>query len=161
MLDGGNLAPQIKEDRMPAQTAARLETLTVEECLRLLESQAVGRLGFVDDGRPQVLPVNYRFHEGAVVFRTTHGRLLDAIHLSAAAFEIDEIDNARHTGWSVVVHGRAEEVSRAEELPAFRGLPLTSWAPGDRDHYVQILPRTITGRRITAGLDEPAVLWLG
>jgi hypothetical protein len=26
---------------------------------------------------------------------------------------------------------------------------LQPWAPGDRDHYVRILPTAITGRRIT------------
>lgn len=65
----------------------RLHPLTVDECLRLLESRSVGRIAFVDDGDPQVLPVNYRVHEGAIVFRTHYGPLLDAVHLSPGAFE--------------------------------------------------------------------------
>lgn len=127
----------------------RLEPLEIDECLRLLDSRYVGRIAFVDGGLPQVLPLNYRFHEGAIVFRTDYGALLDAVHRSDVAFEVDAIDPDYHTGWSVVVHGRAEEVWRPEDLAGLRALPLRPWAPGSRDHYVRILPGRITGRRIS------------
>lgn len=127
----------------------RLAAISIEECLKLLQSRAVGRIAFIDDGRPEVRPVNYRLHQGMVVLRTTYGALLDAVHLAAVAFEVDAIDADYHTGWSVVVHGRGEEVWRPEELAELRQLPLRPWAPGTREHYVRILPSDITGRRIT------------
>lgn len=127
----------------------RLDVISVEECLQLLESRSIGRIAFVDHGRPQVRPVNYRFHEGSVVLRTAHGTWLDTVHLAAVAFEVDAIDADYHTGWSVVVHGKGEEVWRPEELAAMRRLPLRPWAPGTREHYVRIHPAEITGRRIT------------
>lgn len=132
-----------------ALTRRRLESLSVDDCLRLLASRYIGRIAFVANGRPHVLPVNYRLHEGAVVFRTDYGTLLDAVHLAAVAFEVDAIDADYHTGWSVVVHGKAEEVWRPEELESFRLLPLRPWALGTRGHYVRIFPGEITGRRIT------------
>ncbi len=134
---------------MGAPMTRRLESVPVDECLRLLESRCVGRVAFIDNGVPQVLPVNYRFHEGMVVFRTAYGALLDAVHLADTAFEVDAIDADYRTGWSVVVHGKAEEVWRPEELARLRDLPLRPWAPGHRDHYVRIMPKAITGRRIS------------
>lgn len=125
-----------------------LEELTIDDCLAGLERTPVGRLAFVVDGKPHIIPLNYRLHEGAVVVRTSYGTMLDAVHHQPVAFEIDAIDAEHSSGWSVVVHGKAEEVWRPEELRAIRELPLRPWAAGERDHYVRILPTAITGRRI-------------
>ncbi len=133
---------------MTTHVAIRLHPTTVEECMALLADAYVGRLAFVVDGKPQIVPLNFRYVEGNVVFRTSYGSLLDAVHGSAVAFEIDGWDETDHSGWSVVVHGLAEEVWRPEELRAIRELPLRPWAPGPRDHYVRINPEAITGRRI-------------
>ena len=48
-----------------------LETLTPDECWRLLGKRVVGRVGF-DVGRgPRIHPVNYRVDGRSVVLRTT------------------------------------------------------------------------------------------
>ncbi len=125
-----------------------LVDLPVEECLRLLGQQYLGRLAFLRDGVPELLPVNYLFHEGSVVFRTDRGGLLDQVHGATVAFEVDEVDAGWQSGWSVVVHGKAQEVWDPDELERARELPLRPWAAGDRVHYVRVLPRAITGRRI-------------
>lgn len=125
-----------------------LVKLSVDECLELLGRSYLGRLAFIEGGKPQLYPLNYRFHEGTVVFRTGWGRLLDAVHGQPVVFEIDGVDDEYHAGWSVAVHGRAEELWRPEELESARRLPLRPWAPGDRDHYVRIDPTAMTGRRI-------------
>ena len=36
-----------------------LEELEAEECLRLLATQGIGRVAFIVDGEPTVLPVNF------------------------------------------------------------------------------------------------------
>ena len=147
---------------MSEDLSTRLEVLDVDECLELLSRHTVGRAAFADEGGAvHVIPVNYLLHAGTVVFRTTYGRLLDALHRASASFQIDEVDEERRTGWSVLVQGTAEEVSHPDELGAFRDLPLRPWAPGERHHFVQILPRAITGRRITASVEDAPVLWLG
>lgn len=135
--------------RTPMDVSRRLRALDVEECLSLLGTEAVGRVAFMRDGFPVVLPMNYVVDQGAVVFRTGYGPILDllAAH-SPVAFEADRFDPDYHEGWSVLVQGIAEEVSDLDELQRLRVLPLRPWAPGDRDHYVRILSTTITGRRI-------------
>ncbi|HEX5671975.1 MAG TPA: pyridoxamine 5'-phosphate oxidase family protein, partial [Acidimicrobiia bacterium] len=90
---------------------AGMEVLGHAECLRLLWSHQVGRIGFIDAGEPQILPVHYRLHDGRVVFRSAVGAKLDAAMRQApVAFEVDGVDDERGAGWSVVVHGTAAEV---------------------------------------------------
>jgi nitroimidazol reductase NimA-like FMN-containing flavoprotein (pyridoxamine 5'-phosphate oxidase superfamily) len=125
-----------------------LDVLSVDECLELLKSRSLGRLAYVVGGKPRILPLNYGIHQGSVVFRTSYGDLLDNIHQQDVMFEIDHSEPSTLTGWSVIVHGIAEEIWRPEELDIVREFPLRPWAPGDRDHYVRILSSAITGRRI-------------
>jgi nitroimidazol reductase NimA-like FMN-containing flavoprotein (pyridoxamine 5'-phosphate oxidase superfamily) len=75
--------------------------------------------------------------------------MLDAIGSGArVAFEVDGFNSSSHAGWSVVLHGKAEEIWLPDELEDARHLPINPWAPGDRNHYVRIFPSAITGRRI-------------
>lgn len=141
----------------PEAMPRRFEVLSVHECLELLRSHEIGRVAYIEADRPQVLPVTYRFHLGAVVFRTAYGGLLEAVHRKGVAFEVDSLHPIGQTAWSVVVHGTAEEISQPEELGMLRELALHPWAPGTREHYVQIFPRAITGRRITAGAGAETV----
>ncbi len=127
-----------------------LEMLDREECLRLLATQEIGRLAFVIGGHPDVLPVNYSLDGDAIVIRTDSGRKLEGVSRSAVAFEVDEIDRTRHAGWSVVVHGMAQEVTpydRQDVVQRMAGLPLHPWA-GEKVHTVRLAPTSISGRRI-------------
>jgi len=131
--------------------------LTVEECHRLLSEHRVGRLGVVVAGRPVILPVNYVFDGERVVFRTDEGLKLRHAPLRPVAFEIDAFDEAAGTGWSVLVQGSTYEITRAidhrsEELLR---LPVTPFAPGEKAHWIQIVPHKITGRRLAPRSEEP------
>lgn len=131
--------------------AAACAALDIDECLRLLEHGTVGRIGLLNDNVPEILPVNYRWFEGAVVLRTELGDRLDRLAArQPVAFEIDEVSTDDGLGWSVLVRGRGEEVADPSELARLRRLPLRPWAPGRRDRYVRILPGSITGRRLRA-----------
>ena len=128
-----------------------LTVLSVDECMRLLATHVphVGRLGFVSEGRPVILPINYVFSEGIVTFRTDPGAKLTAAAVGQhVAFEIDEIDPTWREGWSVVVQGRADEVLDAGELERMKQLPLRPWGPGAKASYVRIMSTEISGRRI-------------
>jgi len=130
-------------------TQRQIEDLSVDECMDLLASYEFGRLAYIRDGKPEIVPFNYRFHEGAVVLRTSWGAVIDAVHHQAVAFEVDEPLVETRSGWSVVVHGIAEEIWQEEELARARELPLEPWAPGEREHFLQISPSSITGRRVS------------
>jgi nitroimidazol reductase NimA-like FMN-containing flavoprotein (pyridoxamine 5'-phosphate oxidase superfamily) len=126
-----------------------IETLDRTVCLRLLRSHTVGRIAAVSGGRPIVLPINYAMDDEAVVFRTAAGtKLSAAVRGSLVAFEIDHTDPIWQSGWSVMVSGTAEEVIDPTVLERLEQLPLRTWAPGAKDHWVRIAPEGLTGRRI-------------
>ncbi len=128
----------------------RWQELTKCECFGLLAGEQLGRVAFVDDRGPMVLPVNFVLDRHMVVFRTDEGTKLDIVGCGArVAFEVDGTEAAAHTGWSVVVRGEAVEVTDPAERARLRELPLDSWAPGANSHYVRIMPAALTGRRIS------------
>jgi len=133
------------------QRSVTISDLSRDECERLLASHNVGRLALVVDGQPHLLPVNYAVAgRGEIVFRTAAGSLLNEASLQRVAFEVDRIDGQAHEGWSVVVEGYCRDIADAidAESVAMRGLPLVTWAPGDRQQWFKIAPSGVTGRRI-------------
>ena len=110
----------------------------------------------VDDRGPLALPVNFVVDQHTVLFRTDEGTKLDVASRGArVAFEVDGVDEATCTGWSVLVRGEAVEVTDQAELARVRELPLYPWAPGAKTRYVRILPTLLTGRRIALPEDAP------
>jgi nitroimidazol reductase NimA-like FMN-containing flavoprotein (pyridoxamine 5'-phosphate oxidase superfamily) len=126
-----------------------LEVLDRDECLHLLASQVVGRVGVVVGAWPMIFPVNYALDGESIVFRSDDGSKVSGansrFHMS---FEIDGIDNAAREGWSVVVNGVGREVVDATELTRLHELRLEPWASGPKTHWIRIQPETITGRRV-------------
>jgi uncharacterized protein len=129
---------------------AGLETIPLGDCLRLLASVPLGRVGFLSDGEVVVLPVNHAVSGQDVVFRTTRGSKLSAAESeNAVTFEADHYDSRRGSGWSVLVTGRAEMVYDDAEIAALDGLGLQAGPEGaDRSFWVRIRPRAVTGRRL-------------
>lgn len=127
-----------------------IEELPREECLRLLKQESyVGRVGFIVEGQPMVLPVNYLAEEGSVVFCTAPGTKLSALAGGApVAFEVDANRSLYQSGWSVLVRGTAREVVDEHELDLLRRGPLKSWATPSSEHWIRIAIDEISGRRI-------------
>jgi nitroimidazol reductase NimA-like FMN-containing flavoprotein (pyridoxamine 5'-phosphate oxidase superfamily) len=130
------------------------EELDEAESLRLISQGGIGRIGYQSRFGPAVLPVNYQWHEGAVVFRTAqHSTLEEDLQTGIAggeyrvAFEIDEIDMAGRQGWTVLIQGPAHHVSEAERESAVQA-GVEPWAAGVREMFVRIVPSHVTGRRI-------------
>ena len=47
-----------------------IEELEEDECLKLISGGGIGRIAYTSRFGPAVLPVNYAWRDGAVVFRT-------------------------------------------------------------------------------------------
>ena len=131
-----------------------IEELDEAESLRLISAGGIGRIAYQSRFGPAVLPVNYRWHDGMVVFRTTrHSALDEDLQTGIAggdyrvAFEIDEIDVAGRQGWSVLIQGPAHHVSEAEREAAERA-GVEPWPAGERELFIRIVPSRVTGRRI-------------
>ena len=126
-----------------------LDVLDRAECLRLLTTATVGRLGVCDASGPVVLPVNYVLAGEEIVVGTTVGSELHAaLAADQVAFEVDDVDPAYEWGWSVLVRGRVRDLEDAAEVARADRLPLRSWGPGDRRRLTAIATTEVTGRRI-------------
>jgi uncharacterized protein len=135
---------------MAGEGQTSVHDLSSAEALELLQFHShVGRLGFIVDGRPMILPVNYLADAESIVFCTQPGTKLGAVGAGApVAFEVDDSRALYHAGWSVLVKGTAREVTDPDELDELRRGPLHSWATRSTEHWVRIDIEEITGRRI-------------
>jgi nitroimidazol reductase NimA-like FMN-containing flavoprotein (pyridoxamine 5'-phosphate oxidase superfamily) len=125
-----------------------LEVLDRDECLRLLATATLGRVGVSAGALPSVLPVNFRLDGDRILFSTRAGTKLDAATDDAVvAFEVDETDSHTRSGWSVVVTGVARALTDVA-LAEVQRMALTRWAPGGGDRIVAISTDLVSGRRI-------------
>ncbi len=116
---------------------------------RLQRHGFVGRVAFVVDGRPMIMPVNYLADSDALVFCTAEGTKLSALRGGASvAFEVDDSRPLDHSGWSVIVAGTASEITDPEELEWLRRGPLKSWAVSPSARWIKVTYEHVSGRRI-------------
>ena len=126
-----------------------LEVLGRDECLRLLSTASLGRIGITSGALPVILPVNFRVVGDRIVFKTGQGTKLDAATRgTVVAFEVDSMDPLEHTGWSVMVTGVAEQVTDADELALLERAHVARWAPLGGESVVAVSTELVSGRRI-------------
>ena len=132
-----------------------VEKLGEDESLRLIEQVEVGRIGFTGRYGPEVLPVNYKVVDGTIVFRTeAEGALGEDLRTGIpgaeykVAFEVDEVDAATRTGWSVMVQGAVHHVEDEAECAELAKVGIDPWISGERSLFLCITPTLISGRRI-------------
>jgi nitroimidazol reductase NimA-like FMN-containing flavoprotein (pyridoxamine 5'-phosphate oxidase superfamily) len=143
---------RLREQLAPADddepgALARLDRAT---CLVLLASRRTGRLAYVARaGVPDVVPVNLALDGDRLLVRSGPGPKLQAAERrEVIAVEVDDIDEQRRTGWSVVVAGRACRLHTSEvaRLPA--DLLPEVWARGPRSSVIAIELTRVEGRRL-------------
>jgi uncharacterized protein len=124
-----------------------------EDCADLLGSAPVGRLGVVVDGHPEIYPVNHVYdrESGCVMFPTNaRTKLHAALSGPAVAFEVDGVSPDGDRGWSVLVVGRAEEITDAETIARAARQRSVVWRSENDVHWIRIVPSKVTGRRLCA-----------
>lgn len=138
----------------------QFSALSERRCRELLQSSDLARVAWQTADGPQILPVSYVCHGESLVFRTSpNGPLSDLIEPTDVALEVDQLDQQRRSGWSVVVQGRAEAVGEpAEIVQLWTVAGLVPWAPGIRNVFIQVTPRRISGRLLShePGSSEPS-----
>ena len=127
--------------------AGALRRLSREQCLALLATRTTGRFAYIArQGRPDIVPVNYVLDDGVILIRSAPGPKLQAAERREhVAFEVDDLDETNHLGWSVVVTGVAERVHPDDAAHLVAPVP---WAHGTRRHVLRIRPIRIDGREL-------------
>ena len=115
--------------------------------MALLSESRAGRVVFTERALPAVAPVPFAFHRDEIVLHSSGDtRLADAAERgSVLAFEVDGIDPAARTAWSVVVVGEPAVVTSDDDRARI-GLALAPWAPGPQDVCIRLPLTVVTGR---------------
>ncbi|MEV7179029.1 pyridoxamine 5'-phosphate oxidase family protein [Kitasatospora sp. NPDC093679] len=141
--------PDVAPGPAPAAGGAVLAELPEELCWAKLAPGGIGRVALSTRRGPVVMPVNYRVHDGTVVYRTSIGSTPASAAGHRVAFEVDHLDEAARRGWSVLVSGMAVRVDDPEAVEQLtrQGDP-DPWAGGERHVWIGIAPSVVTGRTI-------------
>ena len=124
--------------------------LSAKESWDLLSGVSLGRLVTTVDGEPQIFPVNFVVQDRTVLFRTAEGtKLVSSAINNRVLFEAD--DHGVDEGWSVIVKGTARMVRTDEEIQRADRAQLLPWTATLKQHYVRVLPTSVTGRRFHFG----------
>ena len=137
--------------------------MTDQECRSALGSRHVGRAAVQTDSGPHIVPVRYAIAGDSLFFRASSTSVLGMYACAGTvAFEIDDLDPARHAGWSVVARGRVVHADTADARVA-RSMPVQaveSAAVGrlGRELY-ELKWRELSGRRTepdeSSGIERP------
>ena len=126
-----------------------LEVLDRDQCLNLLATATIGRVGLTSGALPTILPVNFRLDDDRILIRSGEGAKMDAaLQDTVVAFEVDDFDPMNHSGWSVVVTGVARAITDEDELQSLDGVPIARWAPRGNGRVVSISTDMVSGRRL-------------
>ena len=136
--------------RKGGPTLSESRDLSRADCLDLLASGTVARVAVTTPDGPHIIPVNYCLFDDTVVVRTSSYSLLGTYARDAVvALEIDGFDPATHSGWSVVLRGRAAVESDPRTIRAIRSATSAApWAGGTRNLYLRLRTDRLSGRAV-------------
>jgi hypothetical protein len=135
-------------DSSESHRGSQVERLPASTCWEYLQQAELGRLAVINaDGAPDIFPVNHLAYEGSLFIRTARdAKLLHIAHHPLVAFEVDGA-TADDFYWSVVVRGRAERVTRDDDIRDSGVRALASWSPTAKYFVIKVAAHSITGRR--------------
>jgi len=140
----------------------KVEDMSPAEMHALLQRESFGHLGCARDGRPYVLPMNYAYDGKELYFFTTEGMKTQFMGANPqVCLQVEEITDSTH--WrSVMVIGKAEQITGAEEMqqamklitdrnpsltPAISATQLDTWGRAVDVALYRISPELIDGRQ--------------
>jgi nitroimidazol reductase NimA-like FMN-containing flavoprotein (pyridoxamine 5'-phosphate oxidase superfamily) len=128
-----------------------LEHLDEHECREHLETTSLGRIAVMVDGHPEIFPVNHVYDPALGVAFPSNERtkLHAALEWPWICFEVDGVDTDRNRGWSVLVVGRAVEVTDPGTCRSLAARRKVAWATSSELRWLHIEPTKVTGRRIS------------
>jgi len=152
--------------------------LTPGECWQLLASVSIGRVVFTHRAMPAIRPVNHLVEGRTIIIRTHLGAAVASRAAALAGttgttgtagaagvpggpeddpgsvvcYEADQLDPARHTGWSVIVTGLARLVTDPGAIARYADA-LKPWIAGEMNQVVAIEPRFVSGIRLVGWCD--------
>ncbi|MDI2125279.1 pyridoxamine 5'-phosphate oxidase family protein [Yinghuangia seranimata] len=133
---------------MTTTPAPVLHELAPAEALHLMAGVPVGRVVFTEGALPAIRPVHFFLDRGRIVFRIVGDeRLVTALHNSVLAFQADDYDAARGSGWTVTVTGYAARVDAVAEAARLTHRFPPAW---HEDTYVFVVePELVTGQLLS------------
>lgn len=140
----------------------KVEDMSPAEMHALLQRESFGHLGCARDGRPYVVPMNYAYDGKELFFFTTQGMKTQYIQANPqVCLQVEEVTDSSH--WrSVMVIGRADEVTDKEDMqramqlitarnpsltPAISATQLDTWGRAVDIAIYRITPELIDGRK--------------
>jgi nitroimidazol reductase NimA-like FMN-containing flavoprotein (pyridoxamine 5'-phosphate oxidase superfamily) len=140
----------------------KVEDMSPGEMHALLQRESFGHLGCARDGRPYVVPMHYAYDGKDLYFFTTQGMKTRFIQANPqVCLQVEEVIDS--TSWrSVMVVGRAHELTLADEMrqamkliternpslsPAISATEIDSMGRGVDIALYRITPEIIDGRQ--------------
>ena len=129
----------------------RLEPLDRYDAWHLVTEAAaaegIARVVWSSADGPRIVPLNFTVAAGALWFQVdADSRLARECRGQRVVVEVDHVQAATHTGWSVIVTGEATTMPAAEDPGLLEHLQV--WPQGVRQELVRVGADEVTGRRL-------------
>lgn len=130
-------------------SGGKIVELDRAESLELLAAKKVGRIGFLAEQGPVVLPMNYVLAGDHIIVRTVaFGVVARSAIDQKVAFEVDDVDDFLEAGWSVLVTGAGTLLTDDQLQQLKSGASADPWAEGPRTLFFSIACDQVSGRRL-------------
>jgi nitroimidazol reductase NimA-like FMN-containing flavoprotein (pyridoxamine 5'-phosphate oxidase superfamily) len=134
---------------LAVSSGGKIVELDRAESLELLAAKKVGRIGFLAEQGPVVLPMNYVLAGDHIIVRTVaFGVVARSAIDQKVAFEVGDVDDFLEAGWSVLVTGAGTLLSDDQLQQLKSGSSPDPWAEGPRTLFFSIACDQVSGRRL-------------
>lgn len=135
--------------RAQQSPASGLAVLNPDECMRRLAGASVGRIAYIDEGWPTVVPINYSVKDNEIFIRSLEGAKLQAARRNdVVCLELDSLDHEHSVGWSVIVHGHLEVIADPAALRTAWANDPSPWTDHDAWQWLRLEPFSVSGRQV-------------